>query len=70
MWAGNTPGHNICNIIVAMAKKTGIMNNTDTGILADNASALTGKYMKEYIASTNGDVEIIHIPPILRNSIP
>lgn len=33
------------------------------GILADNAGALTGKDMKEYIANTNGDVEIIHIPP-------
>ena len=33
------------------------------GIIADNAGALTGKDMREYVAGTNGAVEIIHIPP-------
>ena len=33
------------------------------GILADNAGAPAGKDMKEYVAGTNGAVEIIRIPP-------
>ena len=33
------------------------------GIIGGNAGAPTGKDMNEYTASTNGDVEIIHIPP-------
>ena len=33
------------------------------GIIADNAGALTGRDMSEYVAGTNGAVEIIHIPP-------
>ena len=32
------------------------------GNLADNAGALTGKTMSKYIASTNGAVEMVHIP--------
>ena len=33
------------------------------GVVVDNAGALTGKAMREYIAGTNGDVEMVHIPP-------
>ena len=31
------------------------------GIMADNASALTGNTMKDYVYGTNGTVEILHI---------
>ena len=33
------------------------------GVISDNASALTGKEMRKYLADTNGDVEILHLPP-------
>ena len=33
------------------------------GIIADNAGALTGKTMRDYVSGTNGDVEMVHIPP-------
>ena len=33
------------------------------GVVVDNAGALTGKAMREYIAGTNGDVEMVHILP-------
>ena len=31
--------------------------------MADNAGALTGKAMKEYLQGTNGAVQMIHLPP-------
>ena len=33
------------------------------GIIADNASALTGKKMREFLDGTDGAVEILHLPP-------
>ena len=33
------------------------------GIIADNAGAITGKAMRDYVSGTEGAVEIIHIPP-------
>ena len=33
------------------------------GILADNAGALTGRAMKEYLQSTNGAVQMMRLPP-------
>ena len=37
------------------------------GIIADNAGALTGKTMSEYIAGTDGAVEMVHIRYGLRS---
>ena len=33
------------------------------GIIADNTGALAGKTMSDYIADTDGTVEMVHIPP-------
>ncbi len=33
------------------------------GIIGDNAGALTGKTMRDYISGTAGAVEMVHIPP-------
>ena len=33
------------------------------GIITDNAGALTGKTMRDYISGTDGAVEMVHIPP-------
>ena len=33
------------------------------GIIGDNAGALTGKTMRDYISGTDGAVEMVHIPP-------
>lgn len=33
------------------------------GVIAYNASSLTGKAMREYVAGANRAIEMIHIPP-------
>ena len=33
------------------------------GIIGDNAGALTGKTMRDYVSGTDGAVEMVHIPP-------